>query len=174
MERPEVNQGMKVQGPIPAAARSLATADTGKNGRYVAPSIMPHRMRSIAMSMIVAASLASLAGQALAKEPDPEDIAFAMGMLWRVQEGLCPGASFDPVELGKLVKPKPLRPAEIKRRYKEQYDKGFSLASDAIADDVAKAYCDSWVTGFFGGTKDFYGGVRSVPEEPVRGLVIRK
>lgn len=105
--------------------------------------------------------------------PGNPDIAFAMGMLWRVQDNVCPGMSFDPAALAATTKPKPMSPAALKGTYRRDFDKGFELAGEAIAGADAGDYCQSWVLGFFGGTRDIFGHVKSVPASPAPGLKIQ-
>ena len=105
--------------------------------------------------------------------PGNPEIAFAMGMLWRVQDNVCPGMSFDPVALAATTKPRPMSPAALKAAFRKDFDKGFGLAAESITGGDARDYCQSWVLGFFGGTRDLFGNLKTVPENPVPGLKTR-
>lgn len=126
---------------------------------------MKHFSRfSIALVLFCATDAAALAG------PKNPDIAFAMGMLWRVQDNICPGISFDPAILAATTQPKPMTAEMLKSRFRQDFDKGFAMADEAITGGDATAYCQSWVTDFFGGRKSIFGTPLPAPGKPAAGL----
>jgi hypothetical protein len=86
---------------------------------------------------------------AVAKTPHNEDIAGAMAFLLRVHEGACPGISFDPFEMSKMIDPKGLSLQAVKRKYAKDFDQSYKEAGSRIAGENLAAYCDL-VRTFFG------------------------
>ena len=119
---------------------------------------------AMALVLLAATGAAALAG------PKNPDIAFAMGMLWRVQDNICPGISFDPAILAATTQPKRMTAEMLKGRFRQEFDKGFAMAGEAITGSDASAYCQSWVTDFFGGKKSIFGTPLPAPGKPAAGL----
>lgn len=100
-----------------------------------------------------------------------DDLAAAMGMLWRLQSGTCPTMSFDPAKLAAKIGPHGMSIEEVRRKFRKAFDRGYALGGEEMDQGGAARYCDV-VEGFFGGTRDFYGNRREVPEAPFPGVTI--
>jgi len=86
---------------------------------------------------------------ASAKTPHDEDIAGAMAFLLRVHEGACPGVTFDPFEMSKMIDPKGLSLQAVKRRFGKDVNQSYREAGSRIETEGLPAYCDL-VRTFFG------------------------
>ena len=118
--------------------------------------------------------LASCVATAGTAKPGNHEYAFALGVLWRVQDNVCPGVTFDATALVRTMSPRGMSVAAARKTYRKDFEKGFATAGEAISGRSFKAYCDFWVVGFFGGTRDIFGNTKSVPAEPAPGLLIRR
>lgn len=98
-----------------------------------------------------------------------EDVAGALGMLWRVTEGVCPAMRLDPDRFGSLIKPAGMTAAQIRRTYAEAFDQGYAVAGEWMAEGGAREYCKS-VRGLFDGKSDFFGNAKATPTSPAPGL----
>jgi hypothetical protein len=87
-----------------------------------------------------------------AKPPKPEDVAGIIGFLLRVHDGACPGLTFDPVAMSRMIDP---------RGMTLDFDESYAEVGSRIAGEGLPAYCDL-VRTFFG---------RNPGETP--GLVVR-
>lgn len=87
--------------------------------------------------------------QAHAKSPKPEDVAGSIGFLMRVHDGVCPGLSFDPVVMSRMIDPRGMTLDAIKRRYRKDFDESYTEAGRRIAGEGLPAYCEV-VRTFFG------------------------
>ena len=96
-----------------------------------------------------------------AKPPKPEDVAGIIGFLLRVHDGACPGLTFDPVAMSRMIDPRGMTLDAIKRRYRTDFDESYAEVGSRIAGEGLPAYCDL-VRTFFG---------RNPGETP--GLVVR-
>jgi hypothetical protein len=124
-------------------------------------------MRRIAAGLAVLLILG--AGPAAAM--NNEEIAGALGMLWRVREGACAKISLDADRFGELMKPTAMTAAEIRKRYAEAFAQGYAVAGEWQAggpDDYCKA-----VRELFDGKSDFFGNAKTTPDAPPPGLVFR-
>ena len=121
-----------------------------------------------------AAGLAALtllmAGPAMALNND--DIAGALGMLWRVRDGACPKISLDADRFGSLIQPGGMKAAEIRKRHAEAFDQGYAVASDWLKDGGPEDYCKA-VRQLFDGKSDFFGNAKATPDAPLPGLTFR-
>jgi hypothetical protein len=121
----------------------------------------------------VAAGLAALiltAGPAAAM--NNEDVAGALGMLWRVHEGACPKISLDADRFGGLIKPDPMTAAQIRKHYAEAFDQGYAVAGEWSAGGEPGDYCKA-VRQLFDGKTDFFGNAKATPDAPMPGLTFR-
>jgi hypothetical protein len=120
--------------------------------------------------------LLALALCALAPSPalavTNEDIAAAMGMLWRVRDGLCPGLAFDPKAFVTLIPPAGLTPEAVRKQYAEGFDQGYAVAGEWLAEGGREEYCQA-VRQLFDGKTDFFGNPKTTPEGPIKGLTIK-
>lgn len=122
----------------------------------------------------VAAALAAVllaAGPAVAMDND--DVAGALGMLWRVHEGLCPKISLDADRFGSLITPHGMKAAEIRKHHAEAFDQGYAVAGDWLKDGGPEEYCKA-VRQMFDGKSDFFGNAKTTPEAPAPGLTFRE
>jgi hypothetical protein len=88
----------------------------------------------------------------------PENVVGAMAFLLRVHDGACPGISFDPFEMSKMIDPKG-RPVEaIKRQYGKRFNESYKEAGSRIESEGLPAYCDL-VRSFFGKTPGEFPGL---------------
>ncbi len=100
-----------------------------------------------------------LATPALAGGPShPSDVAGAIGFLLRVQDGVCPGISFDPFVMSKMIDPKGLPVEAVKHRFRKDFSHGYEQAGSRIETDGAAGYCEL-VRYFFGKTTGEFPGL---------------
>jgi hypothetical protein len=121
----------------------------------------------------IAAGFAALllaAGPAAAM--NNEDVAGALGMLWRVHEGACPKISLDADAFGGLMKPIPIKAAEIRKIYAEAFAQGYAVAGEWAAEGGPEEYCKA-VRQLFDGKTDFFGAAKANPDAPPPGLTFR-
>lgn len=107
------------------------------------------------------------AGQAAAMDND--DVAGALGMLWRVREGVCPKISLDADRFGSLIQPGGMKAAEIRKRHAEAFDQGYAVAGDWLKEGGPEEYCKA-VRQMFDGKSDFFGNAKATPDSPTPGL----
>jgi hypothetical protein len=122
------------------------------------------------MKIGIAAGLAALllsSGPAAAM--NNEDVAGALGMLWRVREGACPKISLDADRFGGLIQPGGMKAAEIRKRYAEAFTQGYAVAGDWVAEGGPEEYCKA-VRQMFDGKSDAFGNAKTTPEAPPPGL----
>lgn len=98
-----------------------------------------------------------------------EDVAGALGMLWRVKEGVCPTMRLDADKFGSLIKPSGMTAAQIRKTYAEAFDQGYANAGEWLAEGGPAEYCKS-VRGLFDGKSDFFGNAKATPDAPAPGL----
>jgi len=84
-----------------------------------------------------------------AQAQKPENVVGAMAFLLRVHDGACPGISFDPIEMSKMIDPKGLSLQAVKSRYGKSFNESYKEAGSRIESDGLPAYCDL-VRSFFG------------------------
>ncbi len=101
---------------------------------------------------------------------DNHDIVSLLGMMWRAQDKVCPGVSFDPAPLAQTMTP-PMSPKAARRAFPADFDQGYAFASGSISGDDFSAYCQNLVIDFYGDRKDFAGHAKDRPE-PLPGLTI--
>jgi hypothetical protein len=101
------------------------------------------------------------------------DVAGALGMLWRVREGVCPKISLDPDRFGALIQPGGMKAAEIRKRYAEAFDQGYAVAGEWLSEGGPEEYCKA-VHELFDGKSDFFGNARTIPDAPTPGLTFRE
>lgn len=121
----------------------------------------------------IATGLAALllsAGPAAAM--NNEDVAGALGMLWRVREGVCPKISLDPDRFASLIQPGGMKAAELRKRYAEAFAQGYAVAGEWQAEGGPEEYCKA-VRQMFDGKSDFFGNAKTNPEAPAPGLTFR-
>lgn len=109
-----------------------------------------------------AALLASTAGLAPAASMKPGDIVGAIAFLMRIEAGACPGISFDPAPMSRMLDPRGMSITQIRSRYARDYLTAYNEAGSRITTEGMRGYCD-FVANFFG---------RAQPGE-FPGLVIR-
>lgn len=99
---------------------------------------------------VIAVVLLIITGaQVHAKSPKPEDVAGSIGFLLRVHDGACPGMSFDPVVMSRMIDPRGMTLDTIKRRYRKDFDESYAEAGRRLAAEGLPAYCEV-VRTFFG------------------------
>jgi hypothetical protein len=99
--------------------------------------------------MAILALVLTAGAQVHAKSPKPEDVAGSIGFLLRVHNGVCPGLTFDPVVMSRMIDPRGMTLDEIKRRYRKDFDESYAEAGSRIAGEGLPAYCEL-VRTFFG------------------------
>lgn len=77
----------------------------------------------------------------LAKKPHAKDVAGAIAFLLPVQGGACPGITFDPFEMSKLIDPKGLPVDIVRRRFRREFDESDREAGSRIASEGMPAFC---------------------------------
>ncbi|WP_342360308.1 hypothetical protein [Terrarubrum flagellatum] len=115
------------------------------------------RRSSIAIAlaaMLVGRSMSSFA----AGPSHPSDVAAVIGFLLRVHEGACPGISFDPLVMSKMIDPKGISLDLVKRRFRKKFDVSYAEAGSRIAVEGVPAYCEL-VRSFFGKTPGEFPGL---------------
>jgi hypothetical protein len=128
-----------------------------------------------ALLLCVALSGAMLIAHAAstpAEALDNHDIASLLGMMWRAQEKVCPGVSFDPTPLAQKMTP-PMSPEAAKRAFPNDFDQGYDFAAGSISGDDFSAYCENLVIDFYGDREDAAGHVKDRPQ-PLPGLTIAR
>jgi hypothetical protein len=124
--------------------------------------------RSVAAGLATALLLAANPAAAM----NNDDVAGALGMLWRVREGVCPKISLDPDRFGSLIRPGGMKAAEIRKRYAEAFDQGYAVAGEWLSEGGPEEYCKS-VRQLFDGRSDFFGNAKTTPDAPAPGLIFR-
>jgi len=114
--------------------------------------------------------LVTYAASTPAEALDNHDIASLLGMMWRAQDNICPGVSFDPAPLARKMTP-PMSPEAARRAFPNDFDQGYAFAADSISGNDLSAYCEKLVIDFYGDRKDIEGHVKDRPE-PLPGLTI--
>ena len=112
----------------------------------------------LAFAILLALATAS---DALAKTPHNADVAGAIAFLMPVHDGACPGLSFDPVVMSRMIDPKGLSVETVRKRFKKDFDESAAKAADNIKIEGLPAYCTF--------ARDFFG---KIPGE-FPGLVVR-
>ena len=100
----------------------------------------------LAFAIVIALSTTS---GALAKTPHDEDIAGAIAFLMPVHDGACPGLSFDPVAMSRMMDPKGLSVETVRKRFRRDFDESAAKAADNIKTEGLQAYC-TFARNFFG------------------------
>jgi hypothetical protein len=124
--------------------------------------------RRFAIFAFLIGALASTPARAL----NNDDYAAMMGMLWRLQDPICPSMSFDPAIFVKAMKLPGGSPAAVRRDYRAAFDRGYAVATDWMGQGTTAEFCKA-IEIFFDGKHDFYGTLKETPEPPVPGLTIR-
>ncbi|MGD0641581.1 MAG: hypothetical protein ABSC22_12610 [Roseiarcus sp.] len=119
---------------------------------------------------ISSAMLIAHAASTPAEALDNHDIASLLGMMWRAQDKVCPGVSFDPTPLTQRMTP-PMSPEAAKRAFPADFDQGYAFAAGSVSGDDFSAYCQNLVVDFYGDRKDADGRAKDRPE-PLPGLTI--
>lgn len=114
------------------------------------------------IAALAAALLAGTAGPASAASMKPGDIVGAIAFLMRIEGGACPGVSFDPAPMSRMLDPRGMTVTQIRSRYARDYLTAYNEAGSRITTEGMRGYCD-FVVNFFG---------RAQPGE-FPGLVIR-
>ena len=83
---------------------------------------------SLALFAILAGALVSTPARAL----NDDDIAAMMGMLWRLQEPICPSMSFDPAAFVKAMKLTGA-PAAVRNRHRDAFARGYAVSTDNLS-----------------------------------------
>ncbi len=86
------------------------------------------------------------------------DVAGTIAYLLRVHHGLCPGITFNPFEMSKMINPKGVPLAVLKRKYKADFDESYGEAGSRIASGGARAFCDL-IRSMFHGNSDAFPGL---------------
>lgn len=108
--------------------------------------------RALAVMSILA--LGFVSGEKVhAKPPKPEDVAGAIAFLLRVHDGVCPGMTFDPTAMSRMIDPRGMTLEAVRRQYRKDFDESYAEAGARIAAEGIPAYCDV-VRAFFGGAPD--------------------
>lgn len=118
------------------------------------------------------ATLIDHAASTPAEALDNHDIASLLGMMWRAQDNVCPGVSFDPAPLARKMAP-PMSPEAAKRAFPNDFDQGYAFAAASISGDDVSAYCQNLVIDFYGDRRGVDGQVKDRPE-PLPGLTIAR
>jgi hypothetical protein len=108
----------------------------------------------LAIGIIVAGSGMTL----LAKQPQDRDVAGAIAFLSRVQGGACPGITFDPFEMSKLIDPKGLPLEIIRQRFRREFDESYREAGSRIVSEGMPAFC-AVLRSLFSGKSDEMQGL---------------
>ncbi len=107
--------------------------------------------------------LMTYAASTPAEALDNHDIASLLGMMWRAQDNICPGVSFNPAPLALKMTP-PMSPEAAKRAFPNDFDQGYAFAAASISGHDVSAYCQNLVIDFYGDRKDIDGHVKDRPE----------
>lgn len=118
------------------------------------------------------AMLIARAASTPAEALDNHDAAAPLGMMWRAQERVCPGVSFDPAPLTQRMTP-PMSPEAARRAFPDDFDQGYAFAAGSISGDDFSAYCQNLVIDFYGDRRDIDGRAKDRPE-PLPGLTIAR
>ena len=107
-----------------------------------------HGRRRLLLPLFLTTLLA--ATSALASGPShPSDVAGAIAFLLRVRDGVCPGITFDPFVMSKMIDPKGIPLDVVKRRFRKDFNESYEQAGSRIETDGVAGYCDL-VRNFFG------------------------
>jgi hypothetical protein len=101
-----------------------------------------------------------------------DDIAALMGMLWRLQDHICPSISFDPAKLIRAMNPPGASPAAVRRSHRAAFQKGYALAGDWLSQGSNAQFCKN-IENLVDGKHDFFGNLKDVPQAPFPGVTIR-
>ncbi|MDF2116343.1 hypothetical protein PY365_12210 [Roseiarcaceae bacterium H3SJ34-1] len=96
---------------------------------------------------------------AAAQTQKPENVIGAMAFLLRVHDGACPGISFDPFQMSKMIDPKGLSLQAVRHRYGKDFNESYKEAGSRIASEGLPAYCNV-VRSFFGKTPGEFPGLK--------------
>ena len=99
-----------------------------------------------------------------------DDYVAAMGMMWRLQQPICPGLSFDPVA---FVKGVGLHgdPETVRRRHPKPFETGYAKGTELLDEGGTSEYCEM-IAVLFDGKHDFSGALKPVPDKPAAGLAV--
>ena len=100
----------------------------------------------LAFAIVLAFSTSS---GALAKTPHDEDVAGAIAFLLPVRDGACPGLSFDPVAMSRMIDTKGLSVEAVRKRFRKDFEESAAKAADNIKIEGLPAYC-AFARDFFG------------------------
>lgn len=106
-----------------------------------------------------------------AKAMNTDDVAGALGMLWRVREGACPTMSLDGDRFAAALAGG-LTAADLRKRHAEAFDQGYAVAGEWLSEGGSAGYCQA-VRDLFDGKKDFFGNAKAIPEGVAPGLTVR-
>jgi hypothetical protein len=122
----------------------------------------------LAFFAILTGALASTPARAL----NDDDYAAMMGMLWRLQQPICPSMSFDPAKFVKAMKLPGGRPAAVRSRHRNAFARGYAVSTDWLSQSTTAEFC-KLIENWFDGKHDMSGNVKDTLEPPVPGLTIR-
>lgn len=116
-------------------------------------------LRHAAARFWLAALLILGAGaEAVARPVKPAEVAGAIAYLLRIRDGACPGISFDPFVMSKMIEPAGLSVEAVRRRFPREFDSSYAEAGSRIAAENLQAYC--WVIrSLFGRTPGEFPGL---------------
>jgi len=108
--------------------------------------------------MLVAMLTSGSGVQAAARPVKPAEVAGAMAYLLRIRDGACPGITFDPFLMSKMIDPAGLSVEAVRRRFPGEFDRSYAEARSRIAAENLQAYC--WVIrSLFGRTPGEFPGL---------------
>ena len=109
------------------------------------------------LAFAILLALATASGT-LAKTPHNADVAGAIAFLMPVHDGACPGLSFDPVVMSRMIDPKGLSVEAVRKRFKKDFDESAAKAADNIKIEGLPAYC-TFARDFFGQNPGVFPGL---------------
>lgn len=99
-------------------------------------------LRHCAARFVLAAMLTLGAGAAaMARPVKPAEVAGAIAYLLRIRDGACPGITFDPFIMSKMIAPAGLSVEAVRRRFPRDFDSSYAEAGSRIAGENLAAYC---------------------------------
>src|SRR5271166_3457162 len=132
-------------------------------------SLSAERLRGAGGRLAFVAILMGAFASTPARALNDDDYAAMMGMLWRLQEPICPSMSFDPAAFVKAMKLPGGSPAAVRSRHRDAFARGYAVSTDLLTQVTTADFC-RLIGNWFDGKHDMSGEPKSTPEPPPPGL----
>ena len=87
----------------------------------------------------------------------PVETARHIAYLMRVADNGCPGVTFDPAPMAKMIDPKGLTVLQVRARFRDEFQKSYDEAGARVAAEGVGGYCDYVIKSFARKTREYPG-----------------